>query len=169
MFSIEYIFHSVIDEGVASSFQISILHVFISIYFVNGKASGLADPSCVSTSLPRFQEGRLGLWKWNQSKGHHSVFYPNQLFLLTIGISSIIFWYCHFKYVDYKVSVQRKINSGLKIMSSYFNWQSQWRGSHERKLNEHNPSSPVAFSKPSVPQSGPCIFYITLKPSLFAL
>lgn len=49
MFSIEYIFHSVIDEAVASSFQISVFHVFVSIHFVNVKVSGLAAPSCAFT------------------------------------------------------------------------------------------------------------------------
>lgn len=93
MFSIEYIFHSVIDEAVASSFQISVFHVFISIHFVNVKASALAAPSCAFTFTGAHHTPGATAWslKRNQSKGHRSVSYPNQMFLLAIGISIIYF------------------------------------------------------------------------------
>jgi hypothetical protein len=49
MFSIDYIFRSVVDEGGASLGQISVFHWFIWICDVNGK--GLVVPACACVFL----------------------------------------------------------------------------------------------------------------------
>lgn len=80
MFSIDYIFRSVVDEGGASLGQISVFHWFIWICDVNGK--GLVVPACACVFLKQWSS----LWKQTRDKGHLSTFHPNQIFLLTIVI-----------------------------------------------------------------------------------